>query len=144
MASPTRRSTALLVSIALLGLNGVNHILALASAAARTERFGEFSGAVHLGNVIGSAIAVLLYFGLAYAQWKKGGKWGFAIGLFAILILVVQSALMYLALHSGRLEPTASVVARFVIFSVVGAGTLAVTSIFSYSHYRQTALARLG
>lgn len=127
----------LFVSITLLCAFGLNSLLGLHSISTASESFGEFTSAVKTGNVMGAVFATFLYFGLAYAQWKKGGTWGLGIGLYAIFILLVQSGLMYLALSSGRVEPTAAVIGRFVTFSVVGAGALAVSSFISYARSRQ-------
>ncbi len=140
--NPPVRTLPLFVSIALLCVFGVNSLLGLHSISTSSESYGEFTAAVKTGNVIGSVFATLLYFGLAYAQWKKGGRWGLGIGLYAIVILLAQSGLMYLALSSGRVEPTTSVIGRFVVISVLGVGALAISSFLSYSRARRQALDR--
>lgn len=132
MKRPTR-SVPLLISIVLLCTFGLSHLLSLHSIMVSSEPYGEFTSAVKIGNVIGAVIATPLYFGLAYMQWKKRGTWGLGIGLFAIVILLVQSGLMYLALGSGRVPPSTLVLGKFVVFSVIGAGSLAACSFVSYA-----------
>lgn len=72
-----------------------------------------------MGNIVGAITAILLWFGLAFAQWKTRGGWSLGIGVFSIVTLAVQSFLFYLAISSGRVAADLVVVLRFVCFSVV-------------------------
>jgi hypothetical protein len=128
----TSRSPFLITSIAILCIFGVRSLIGLPSAFVSSD-YGEFTQAVRIGNIGGALLSVLTSFGLAYAQWRTRGKWGLGIGIFAIVIFVMQCFLMYLAVSSGRVSLGTFVVVKFVVFTVMGVLVLAVSSFVSFA-----------
>jgi len=126
------RSPFLIISIGILCVFGLRSAIGLLTAFVSHD-YGEFTQAARIGGIIGAFTAVLVCFGLAYAQWSTRGKRGLGIAIFSILIFVMQSFLMYLAVSSGRVSLNTFVVVRFIIFTVIGVLALGISSFISYS-----------
>jgi hypothetical protein len=126
------RSPFLIISIGILCVFGLRSASGLFTAFVPHD-YGEFTQAARIGGIIGTFTAVLVYFGLAYAQWSTRGKWGLGIAIFSSLLFVMQSFLTYLAVSSGRVSLSTFVVVRFIIFTVIGALALGISSFISYS-----------
>ena len=69
-----------------------------------------------------------MWFCLALAQWRNGGRWGLGIGIFAVVVLLLQSGLMLLAVSAGRvtLDPVSGT--KYVFFTVFVLGALALVN----------------
>lgn len=127
----TRNSAPLLVSVAILCVFGVRSLIGLPSAFVVHDH-GTLTQSAYVGGVIGALTGIFVCFALAYGQWRSGGRWGLGIGIFALVLVAMQSFLMFLAVGSGRVALDAAVVAKFVIFTVAGGLGLAVSSFVSY------------
>jgi hypothetical protein len=131
------RSTALLISTALLVLNGIQGAIGIPAAFVAHDH-GQFTRTAQISSGIGAIIGTLVWCGLAYAQWARRGTWGRGIGILAIMVLLIQSYLTWLAVRSGRVPQDASTIARFVIFTLLVFSVLAITSFVSHSNSRKT------
>ena len=123
-----KRSKLLIVSgvlLLLLGLHAAARFPAIFTTAKASSAALSFSS----GQVIGAALGALIWFFLAAVQWRGNGRWALGIGIFAIVTLLVQSGLFFLAVGSGRVEPSTADYLRFLFFTVLVFGTLAVVNL---------------
>jgi hypothetical protein len=111
------RSRALLISTAILcafGVRAVYHTV---------EPFfvghsGPLTAVAPIWDTISQVIAALFWFGLAVLHWLRGGAWGLGIGIFAIVMLVIQSYLLFLAVTQGGIPLTTGVIMRTLLTSL--------------------------
>ena len=83
-----------------------------------------------LSSALGVTASVIMWLTLAYAQLKTNGRIGVWLGIFSVLILCVQSSLMYLAVHGGKISMTGN---RLIWYLVGTVGLFLVLSISSFS-----------
>lgn len=126
-------SLALKISTALLWGNGVQGLLGLPSAFIAPNH-GDFNRVIQVSNILGTVGAALIWFGLAYFQWRSRGGWGRGIGIFAFIVVGLQSWLTYLAVSRGRVEADALLVVKFVTLTVMIGVALGISSLLAYSH----------
>ena len=122
----------LITSIVILVVFGLRSAIGL-PAAFRLYDYGELSEAARLGSIAGAFTSVFLLLGLAYGQWRTRGRFGLFIGIFAGIVFVAQSFLMYLAVSSGRVPLSGAVLIKFSVFTVIGVLGLAVSSLIAYA-----------
>jgi hypothetical protein len=126
-----RLSAPLVVSVAILCVFGIRSLIGLPMAFV-VHDYGEFTQSAHIGGVIGALTGIFLCFALAYGHWRSRGRWGLGIGIFAVVLVIMQSFLMYLAVSSGRVALDTTAIAKFIFFTLVGGLGLAVSSFISY------------
>lgn len=126
----TRRHV-LLVSAVILCAFAIRSAIGIPAALATAS--GSLADPALLGGVIGVLMGPILWFGLAYAQWKTSGRWGLGIGFFVLVTLAIQSFLLYLAVHSGRVPWTAIVLVRYSTMSFLPIIVEAISSFYLYA-----------
>jgi uncharacterized membrane protein YhdT len=60
-----------------------------------------FSGRAAPSPVTMLPVDIFVWFGLAYAQWKKEGRWAFGIGILAFIALLAFGFLLHLMYKNG-------------------------------------------
>jgi len=108
----------LLISLAILSVFAVRSAIDIPNvfAVASSNSSGE---AGHIGAIIGSVLGPVVWIWLAYIQWRKNGSWGFGIGVFLLFITVIQSVLLYLAVHRGVVPWTGIIFAKYSVFTLL-------------------------
>lgn len=123
-------SLALAVSLAIPAVFAVRSLLALPDAIAALDYDAPFD-AYRWGAICGVIASTIFWLALAYGQWRTRGGWGIALGLLGLVSFAAQTALLYLALQSGRVAPSTDVFVAFALrnalpaWVLVGAGFLA-------------------
>ena len=117
-----------IVLLVILGLRPAANFPAIYESA-RASGISAFSS----GRIVGAFLGACIWYFLAIAQWRNGGRWGFGIGVFAVVVFLMQSTLFLLALGSGRVAPTLSSIASYIGFTVIAVGFLAIVNFRLYA-----------
>ena len=133
-----KRSKSLLVSTVLLALLGIQGAIGIPAAFVSHDH-GQFTRAVQIGSGAGAVFWTAVWFGLAYLQWTRIGAWGRRVGVLALAVMRIQSALTYLAMSRGRIPIEAATIVRFAVFTLAAFLLLSISSFASYAEFRKKA-----